>query len=275
MAKFNIASSGYSVSEVDEYIDALTLKYETKLSEQRDRLLALKNENVMLESSLADSKIREDEMSKALVFAVEKSEQIENGSKKVYDLEVRRIRLVYSKWKDILDLLGKDALSGIGNGKAAYFLQEFNEDIDKILRQTQEFESRQTEDESVKENLRENSSNYIKNLLNRMDYLVEESNIKSKPVRKKAAQKVGKDMEDSTKRENARLLNINRRFNSIYSKLGVATGSEILEDTISDDNAYFRNIAGNQPDDDAFDMDAILTPKEDLAEIMKAFDELN
>jgi len=271
MAKFNIAGNGYNISEVDEYIDSLTVKYETKLAEQRDKLLALKNENAMLESTLSDHKIREEEMSKALVFAVEKSEQIENGSKKVYDLEVRRMRLVYAKWRDLLDMLGVDEAR---DSKMAYFIQEFNEDIDKILKQTQEFESRHVEDETVRDNLKENSSNYIKNLLNRMDFIKDSANTeKTKQRNKKNTENEEKNIEDNTAKENARLLNINRRFNNIYSRLGVATASEILDGNISDDNAYYRNITGAS-EEDKFDLDAILTPKEDLAEIMKAFDDL-
>ncbi len=274
MAKFNIVGNGYAISEVDEYIDALTVKYEKKLAESRDNILALKNENAVLESSLADSKLREDEMSRALVFAVEKSQQIEKGSKKIYDLESRRMRLVYQKWRELLDMLGAKVVE---DDKIAYFLKEFNEDIDKILAQTHEFESRHTEDNSVRDNLKENSSNYIKNLLNRMDYITEDSTekqSKAKESYKKKSAKEEKNSNDHTMKENARLLNINRRFNNIYSKLGIATGSEILDDNVSNDNAYYRNITGTKEEEDQFDLDAVLTPKEDLEEIMKAFEEL-
>ena len=47
----------------------------------------------------------------------------------------------------------------------------------------------------------------------------------------------------------------------------------MLEDSIPDDNAYYRNIAKVE-DDTKFDLDAVLTPKEDLEEIMKAFEEI-
>ena len=108
-----------------------------------------------------------------------------------------------------------------------------------------------------------------------MDYILEDEKkeeVKPKSQKKKQS-KLEKHSNIEEMKENARLLNINRRFNNIYSKLGVATGSEILDDNISGDNAYYRNIAGTNSDD-GFDLDAILTPKEDLAEIMKAFEDL-
>ena len=304
MAKFNIDKNGYNVTEVEEYIDSLTLKYENKLSEQRDKIFALKNENNMLQSNLDDYKIKEEEMSKALLFAVEKSEQIEKSSKKVYELEIRRMRLIYAKWKEILDMINIEELILGSNNMAGLTLKEFESNINQILKQNEEYEARKVDEESIKDNLKENSSNYIKNLLNRMEYLVDSSAIKESvndknesaksrektreslsEKRQKISQKtIKKESIDRTipcqiseedKKENARLLNINRRFNNISSKLGLANGTEILDSSISDDNAYFRNITNDKKEDEGgFDLDAILNPKEDLEEIMKAFEEI-
>ena len=171
MAKFNLDNNGYNIVEVEEYIDSLTLKYEKRLSEQKDQIFALRNENAMLGASLNEYKLKEEEVSKALVFAVEKSEQIEKGSKKIYDLEIRRLRLIYTRWKEILDLLDKEAYSSINDDKFSYLLKDFEADLELIIKQNEIFEARHVNDESIKENLKENSSNHIKNLLNRREYL--------------------------------------------------------------------------------------------------------
>ena len=292
MAKFNIDNSGYNIAEVEEYIDSLTLKYEKRLSEQRDQIFALRNENAMLGASLNDYKLKEEEVSKALIFAVEKSEQMEKGSKKVYDLEIRRLRLVYARWKEVIESIEKDAYKGAFGEKFAMALQDFENDLEQIIKQNENFESRRTDDESVKDSLKESSSNYIKNLLNRMDYLVSTANQEelvdksittnkakvktknklSKPNISKNENKIISDISD--KKENERLLNINRRFSSISNKLALATGLAILDDDVPADNAYYRNIAKDSSNDDRFDLEAVLTPKEDLAEIMKAFEEI-
>ncbi len=276
MAKFNIEKSGYSISEVDEYIDSLTLKYEKRLSENKDKLYALKNENNLLSTTLTEAKLREEELSKALVFAVEKSEQIEKSSKKLYELEVRRMRLLYVRWKEVLDMMDRDTYNGLKNGKFAFSLQDFEKDLHSVIEQNEFYDNKQGENATIKDNLKENSSNYVKNLLNRMDYLVTTTtNAETKKKAKnKAVKKVNENISEETKKENTRLLNINRRFNNISARLGLASGSAMLDDNISDDNAYYRNIT-NKIDEDVFDLDAVLTPKEDLEEIMKAFDDIN
>ena len=43
MAKFDINKKGYDTEQVDTFINKLSLKYEEKLSEQKDRVFALKN----------------------------------------------------------------------------------------------------------------------------------------------------------------------------------------------------------------------------------------
>jgi len=276
MAKFDIEKSGYSIQEVDDYIDTLTLKYEKRLSENKDKIFALKNENNLLNTTISEAKLREEELSKALIFAVEKAEQIERSAKKLYELEVRRMRLLYVRWKEVLDMMDRDTYNELVNGKFAFTMQDFEKDLHTVIEQNELYDSRHENDESVKENLKENSSNYIKNLLNRMDYLIATTS-KSEEERKqknKATKKVRENLDEDSKKENARLLNMNRRFNNIYARLGVASGASMLDDNISDDNAYFRNITG-QIDNDQFDLDAILTPKEDLEEIMKAFDDIN
>ena len=53
--KFNVVDKGYSVEEVDSYIYNLTLKYEQKLSEQKDRVLSLRNELNITQDKLKNS----------------------------------------------------------------------------------------------------------------------------------------------------------------------------------------------------------------------------
>ncbi|MBQ4557753.1 MAG: DivIVA domain-containing protein [Clostridia bacterium] len=275
MARFNIERNGYKASQVDEFIDALILKYENKLSEQNNRLLALRNENNVLESNLNDLKLKEDEISRALLFAVEKAEQVEKSAQKIYELEVRRIRLIYTRWNEIIGMLDQNMLSGIVNGKFGFAMQEFQNDLERIIEQNDNYESRKREELPIKEDLKQNSGNYIKNLLNRMDYLVTTPVKDEKSTKVKMPQKVQQELSEQHKKENARLLSINRRFNDITGKLGIPSGVAILDDEISKDNAYYKNITNeNGPDEDAFDLDAVLTPKEDLDEIMKAFEDL-
>ena len=87
MGRFDLDKHGYNTTQVDKYINNLTLKYEEKLAEQKDRLVSLKSELDMAKASLADYKDKDQQISRALVMAVEKAEQIENTSKKIYIID--------------------------------------------------------------------------------------------------------------------------------------------------------------------------------------------
>ena len=52
MAKFDINKKGYDTDQVDSFINKLSIKYEEKLSEQKDRVFSLKNELSVMEERL-------------------------------------------------------------------------------------------------------------------------------------------------------------------------------------------------------------------------------
>ena len=100
--KFDINKKGYDPEQVDSFINKLSIKYEEKLSEQKDRVFSLKNELALMEERLETYKDKDKQISQALIYAVEKAEQIENNASKLYDLEIKRIRLIYKQWEDLL-----------------------------------------------------------------------------------------------------------------------------------------------------------------------------
>ena len=56
MGRFDFDKHGYNPTQVDKYINNLTLKYEEKLAEQKDRLISLKSELDMANASLNEYK---------------------------------------------------------------------------------------------------------------------------------------------------------------------------------------------------------------------------
>ena len=102
MANFNIDKKGYNQEEVDDHINKLYLKYEEKLRQQKDRVSALRNEVETLNARLANYVDKDEQISKALLYAVEKADQIENNAKNVYNMEIKRINALYSRWEDLL-----------------------------------------------------------------------------------------------------------------------------------------------------------------------------
>lgn len=268
MAKFDIDKKGYDTSQVDKFIDSLTLKYEEKLSEQKDRVFSLKREIGTLKERLENYEEKDKQISKALIFAVEKAEQIENSAKKIYDLEVRRIRILYKKWNDIINLLEESHPEILTNGKLQLSLNEFNGNIASVIKQNEKFE-----ENSVKNDIKKSGDNYIKNILNKMDYVINEKGSKTDAEPIKTEKKQAED-----KKKTARIQNIQKRFQNLG--LNSVMKGESVEDYLNDkkvetNNAYAKNLTRikKKPEQEpAFDLDAILNPTEELDEIMKAFD---
>ena len=188
MPKFETVKHGYDTEQVQKYINTLCLKYEEKLTEQKDRVFSLKNEVAMLQERLDAYQKKDKQISKALIYAVEKAEQIENSASNLYNLEIKRIRLLYDKWYNLLMELERNFPNILTNGMLAYNLTEFKGNIEKIIEQNIKLEG------GVKDKLKQNSSGYIKNLLNRMDYVINENSIPNEDV---------KDMATTIKKQNS------------------------------------------------------------------------
>jgi len=272
MPKFEIVKHGYDTEQVQKYINTLCLKYEEKLTEQKDRVFSLKNEMGMLQERLDAYQKKDKQISKALIYAVEKAEQIENSASNLYNLEIKRIRLLYDKWYNLLMELERNFPNVLTNGMLAYNLNEFKGNIEKIIEQNIKLEG------GVKDKLKQNSSGYIKNLLNRMDYVINENSTPDQSV---------KHMATTIKNQNAmerdmdRIQSIKLRLKNINGKLTVEKDENIVDKFLNSndvklkDDAFTKNIMPKNyiiPNESGFDLEEALNPKEDLEEIMKAFD---
>lgn len=272
MAKFDMDKKGYNTTQVDNYISTLTLKYEEKLSEQKDRVFSMRNELNVLNQRLELYQAKDKQISKALVYAVEKADQIEASARKLYDLEIKRIGILYSKWQELADEIANKYGTDNGDTRVDELIEEFKKGLQSISEQNSKIAK-----SSVKDTIKNNSDSYIKNLLNKMDYVI---NIDRPTVTNK---KKNSGLDAQHNKEATRVQSISGRLQSLNVKLGskVGQGSPVdnyLSDSVDVElNNYAKNIArkkstGLEPNESGFDMLDALNPKEDLDEIMKAFD---
>lgn len=96
---FKIVKKGYDTKSVDEYIKNITADYEERLSLQKERIFALKDE---LEKSTSNTAVSEDDMLLSLYEAIKRAEMVENSSKNLFDLEAKRLSLTYIKMESML-----------------------------------------------------------------------------------------------------------------------------------------------------------------------------
>ena len=258
MAKFDINKKGYDIEQVDAFINKLSLKYEEKLSEQKDRVFSLKNELSVMEERLNNYKDKDRQISQALMYAVEKAEQIENNASKLYDLEIKRMRLLYKQWMELIEKLGDYKLPG----EIVSELLAFKGTVDEVLVQNHRIGSN-----VIRKDLHNNSDNYIRNLLNKMDYA-----INSRP--KTTSKSVASAMAIETEKENARLIDLKGKLNKISAKGSGTMAENYLNSDEDMDSAFANAITKRKPkkEESGFNLEDALNPKEDLDEIMKAFD---
>lgn len=302
MPKFNLDKKGYNCKEVDDYINNISVKYEEKLSEQKDRVFALKNEldgaNQRLESYVEKDK----QISQALMYAVEKADEIESSAKKIYELEIKRIRLLYKRWEELLLEVESKYPQTNNNAYLNELLVTFKNSIGDMLDQNLKLNKVSASVSNVKENLKKKSDDYIKNILNKMDYAfnyqtqmdLEDMGMEEKTVKPNEKLKIKKvdisSVMANHNREQSRLANITNKLNGSKPQNAQDLVDAYLNSEIDDsfaNTAYAKNITRKKttkdddspfnypyptPNDSGFDLKEALNPKEELEEIMKSFD---
>ncbi len=269
MVKFDIDKKGYDVEQVENYINVLSLKYEEKLSEQKDRVFSLRNEVNLLNERLKAYQQKDKQISKALIYAVEKADQIEGSARKLYDLEIKRINILYERWNEILEII--DAKYGKQDKELSRKIQEFKLGISSVLAQNSKLANI-----NVKQELKNNSNNYIKNLLNKMDYVINDKK-EEKPKHTSKSDPINTATASNTQLSNSN--SINSRLRALNEKLGTKhtnlVDAYLETPELEEENAFSKNLGRNKKVSSAFDLQEALNPKEDLEEIMKAFDFYN
>ena len=112
-----------------------------------------------MEEKLTGYRDKDKQISQALVYAVEKAEQVESQASRLYDLEVKRLRLLYKQWEEMIDKLSAINLPHDIQSQ----LSNLTSTISQVLEQNNKIGVNM-----IRKDLHKNSDNYIKNLLNKM-----------------------------------------------------------------------------------------------------------
>lgn len=87
-----------NITEYENYIKNLVYSYEDKLSDQKERIFSLVEENKKLYIELKEFKDKDSQISKALMVALQKAKEIEEAAKEKYNMEIERLKLFHHKW---------------------------------------------------------------------------------------------------------------------------------------------------------------------------------
>ena len=105
MARFSIVKKGYSVDEVEGFINKLLTLTEDKLTEQALRINDLKKEVSQLNLEKSELKARENSVSMALAEAIKRADEIERTAEARYAIELNRLRACRMRFDALVERL--------------------------------------------------------------------------------------------------------------------------------------------------------------------------
>jgi len=292
MGKFKIIKMGYSQIEVDNYIEQLINDYETKISEQKDKIFYLTDElNKIKNGSGKD-------LMNSLVSAVERAKLIENSSKNLYELETKKLNLLYSKMENLL----RD--ENIYNDRSIkqellYLIKDCRKSLENnISRQDENLSDGIGTGDPVKKLLSKminfNKAAKEENQLSSSSLVLKQplslsqssySSFSSEEPRKDDIQPVKvvavkkQEPKDQTKDKEISVYTQNEfdKFLSKEENLNGANFENIMFSNKQKLNPYVigADLGDLSPNESGFDLKEAVNPKEDLEDIMKAFDFFN
>ncbi len=95
----------YTEEQVQKLINERCTALSNKLDEQRATIDRQTATIAQISSEINEYKSKDSTISMAIISAVEKAQQIESTSKKLYQMEIERIRLLYLKMENVLKQL--------------------------------------------------------------------------------------------------------------------------------------------------------------------------
>ena len=267
---FKEEKHGYNKTEVDFYVSDL----EIKLINSQKECERLKSQIDEISRGQKDFQEKSQNISVALTAAVEKARQIEESSKNVYKLKIQQINLLYNRWEGFLEEMLKKypKVETVNNVKQ--MMNEFRNSIKNTLK----------DDFKISSASKVNSdSDPIRVLLSRMnEHLKNSPSIKEQKTATIERKKLSNDLTNK-QTELERMEEKAPMIKPIYEKKIRESAKyenlvdEFLRDEPVEDNYAKTIIKDAYPNinDSGFDLKEAINPKEDLSEIMKAFDFFN
>ena len=269
MAQFSVVKNGYDKKEVELYVEKLKAQLDLE-----------KSKNKSLSQELQEFKVQADEMkskgesiSIALTAAVEKAKQIEKSSKNVYKLKIQQLGLLYNRWEKLLAAMLEKypGIDEVENVKS--MLNEFKSNLKQTLKDDFQLSSITSPVQTDNDTIR-----LLLGKLNKMTAEQKTEHKKEKVERKHLT----RDMLNG-QTELERIEEKSPLIKPIYnSSIGADEEYETLADKFlteqaSETSAYANIITSKvkaipEVNETGFDLKEAINPKQDLDEIMKAFD---
>lgn len=249
MEKFSKEQFGYSVNEVEHYITKMRNENDEKIKRLNQKIIELKQENLELKKALDKHKSVGEKITTELAFAEEKAQKIIDSAKTVYELEIKRMQLLYRKWDDVLKKLTTNLSTVVPENEIMAVTGDFNKALSMTLETSFTMQN-------------EEGKLYAKSVLTRMGGGKKHKST-TEFIRKSGSNKNVFSSETITiMQESSAEKFLNGEGVEIPASMG-KLGKDIFN--IPPSNAY------NEKKEKGFSLEEALVPKESLEEIMKSF----
>ena len=103
MNEFSKERKGFNKTEVNKFISDIKLNNEKILKEQAERINLLRLENKELKEENEKLLLKEQDISKTLITATQKAQEIKEKAKNYYKLQIIAVQNLYEKYKRIFE----------------------------------------------------------------------------------------------------------------------------------------------------------------------------
>lgn len=247
---FTKSKNGYSVKEVDDYIEHMESSFKKTILEKEEQI----------EKLIQDYKVKEKTITLALTAAVEKAKDIETSSKNIYKLKIEQLTILCSKWEMLLNEMIRryPGIEDITNVK---------EDINNLKSVIKNSLKDDFDIDLISKNP---VTDPMRVLLSKLIQIKPEPKVKV--IKRKTRVAVSDKTELSKLEEKAPqikpIVDLNLEEDDKYENL-----VDKFLDTDENITTSVLNLPNYKKSEDShFDLNEAINPKEDLEEIMKAFD---
>lgn len=261
-------------TNVQTLLDAIQDGYEEELKSKNLEIEKLKIEIDVLKDSNKSLLNKKASISSALIEAVDKAKEIENSSKKVYELKLQHLNALYCKWEKLLDEMIQKYPNIVETKKIANMVSDFKASIINVI----------SDDFGLNKDIEtKQSSGELKELLNKIGGKTNKStktNIAQVTKIKRKAKETNSEYEN--------LQNKPTKIKPIVDMTLENSDYETLADKFLNDNrdeasealskAVCSKTSVNDPyafpevNESGFDLEEAINPKDDLEQIMRSFD---
>ncbi len=266
MEYFRRESNGYSTDDVDNFLQKMRREYSEKLRRQNEKMLTMTQEMNDLKYSLEIYKEKEKRVSKALIKAVQKADEITNSSRTVYDLEIKRVQLLYQKWENVLEELRSKFAGLLPGDELENVVGDFQYALTVTLNSTLNDKGERVYSKSVLERMQHKSPAIVNG---RFDPTV---TLKENEI-KVYYDSEGSRLETITRqRDNDSEVTLAQKYlDGENVEMPKSYGEAVPYDLLAGGGAPM-SFAESLHLDKGVDIDSVLHPQESLKEILKAFD---